>query len=166
MADTDKNREEGVAFEVPEGVEVPPGVPTGDQHPRTDRAQGMQTAGSGKREEEGAVAGGQKMEAALYEAKDRQLGTSLGDTAAALGAGDAIHRETRLAEAGHMPYEEQLKGGVWVGKDSESGGRDVERVGHAEVTDTEERGSGVEGRDLPSTPEATENIVESTEGSS
>src|SRR5687767_8109250 len=44
-AETGKKRVEGVAFEVPEGADLPPGVPTGDQHPRTDRAQGMEAAG-------------------------------------------------------------------------------------------------------------------------
>jgi hypothetical protein len=166
MAETGKKRVEGVAFEVPEEADLPPGVPTGDQHPRTDRAQGMEAAGTGKREEEGAETSGEKMEAALYEAKEKQLGSSLGDTAAALGAGGAVHRETDLAESGHMPFEEQLEGGVWVGKESADGGRDVERIDTAEVAETEERESGIEGRQMPSTPEASENIVESTEGSS
>jgi len=166
MADANRTRVEGVAFDVPEGVDLPPGVPTGDQHPRTDRAEGMKVAVEGQREDQGARSSGQKLEAALYEAKEKQLGSSLGDTAAARGAGAAIHRETELAESGHMPYDEQLKGGVWVNKKSAGGGNDVQRVGHDQITAAGGQGSSMEGRDLPSTPGAAQRIAESTEGSS
>jgi hypothetical protein len=162
----DKTRVEGVAFEVPEGVDVPRGVPTGDQHPRVDRAQGMQVAVEGQREDQGARTSGQKMEAALYESREKQMGSSLGDTAAARGAGAAIHRQTELAESGHMPYEEQLKGGVWVNKEAASGGNDVQRVGQDQITAAEGQESGMESRELPSTPGAAQKIAESTEGSS
>lgn len=160
-----KTRVEGVAFEVPEGTDLPQGVPTGDQHPRTDRAEGMKVAVEGQREDQGAATSGQKLEAALYESKEKQLGQSLGDTAAQRGAGGAIHRETELAESGgHMPFDDQLKGGVWVTKET-GGGSDVQRVGHDQVADPQ-ASSGNEGRTLPTTPGAADKIGESTEGSS
>ena len=143
MAETRKA--EGVAFEVPEGVDVPRGVPTGDQHPRADRSEGMTVAVEGQREDQGARTSGQKLEAALYESKEKQGGQSLSDTAASLGGGGAIRRETELAGSDHRPYEGQLRGGVRVDTEAPDASED---------------------RDLPSNPGAVERIAESTEGSS